>query len=363
MKTLTATAICLTILLSCISGSAQSYRRLSKPEQQFEMFWNSFKDNYAFFPLKNVNWDSSYLQYRPLVNKKTSTKELVSILGRMANPLKDGHITISKGDNILYKGNKPSWFKQEFGSRKKEFWNMVQGTLRQEDFSSWTGVGPVFAEEHLYYVAQNERYGYIRISRCFANLESLFSDKKEADDTALMLKLFDSLLTTLAKKDALIIDVRANGGGHGGTELASRFVADKTVTHYKAIKVKGNYESYSALTPYYAVPNAGIRFLKPVVILTNDKTASSAEDFTIALYQQANVTTVGSNTSGMLSDMYEQKLSKKISFTLSNQAYYSTQKEMLEDTGVPAKIKVVNSTKDLKTGKDPVLVAAIKSLQ
>jgi len=134
-----------------------------------------------------------------------------------------------------------------------------------------------------------------------------------------MLTIFDSLLTSLSNKKALIIDIRTNGGGHGGIELASRFVKEKTLTHYKAIRQKGSYENFTTLIPNYIEPNKGVQFLKPVAILTNDKTASSAEDFTISLYKQSNITTIGTNTSGMLSDMFGTDLSNKISFTLSNQ--------------------------------------------
>lgn len=217
-------------------------------------------------------------------------------------------------------------------------------------------------KENLYYVAQNKTTGYIRISRCFANLESLFDDNVEAADTKLMLALFDSIVTSISHKKAIILDLRTNGGGHAGLELASRFVKEKTLTHYKAIREKGDYENFSDLEPQYIEPNTGIQFLKPIVILTNDKTAISAEDFTLSLNQQSNVTTIGTNTSGMLSDMFGTNLSNKISFTLSNQCYYSTDKKILEDAGVPVMIEVKNSKNDSTNAIDPVIEEALTIL-
>ncbi|MBK7636159.1 MAG: hypothetical protein WAT22_05740 [Saprospiraceae bacterium] len=41
-------------------------------------------------------------------------------------------------------------------------------------------------------------------------------------------------------------------------------------------------------TPIYLNPYEGVNFRNPVVILTNNKTASSAEDFAVSLYQQPN---------------------------------------------------------------------------
>jgi carboxyl-terminal processing protease len=340
----------------------QTTKKLSKPEKDFETFWTTFRDNYAFFKLKGVNWDSAYIKYRPLVTKKIKEKQLISILGQMVEPLKDGHITISKGEEILFKSKKSSQFRQEFKGFERQFWQTVDTTLQTNGFQEIVGVGPIFKEEHLYYFSQAPQVGYIRITRCFANPESIFDDNKEVVDIKLMLQLFDSLLTKLANEKAIIIDLRANGGGHGGVELASRFVKTKTLTHYKSIKQKGNYDTFSALEPQYILPNKGTQYLKQVIILTNDKTASSAEDFTISLYTQDNVTTIGANTSGMLSDMFGGELSNKISFTLSNQVYYSTDKEVLEDKGVPVSYKVENTMQDINNKKDSVITKAMEIL-
>ena len=69
----------LMLMLNCCStAKSQTTRQLSRPEKDFETFWTTFKDNYAFFQLKGVNWDSTYNAYRPLVNRKTNEKELKS---------------------------------------------------------------------------------------------------------------------------------------------------------------------------------------------------------------------------------------------------------------------------------------------
>lgn len=340
----------------------QNTKAISQPEKDFETFWTTFKDNYAFFKLKGINWDDTYSTYRPLINKKTKEKELISIFIKMVEPLNDGHITISKGDEVVYKAKKASQFKQEFKGVEKEFWTTVDTTLQNNGFSKPAGIGPLFKNEHLYYFSQTPKLGYIRMTRCFGNLESLFDDKKEAEDTKMMLELFDNMLNQLSNTNAVIIDLRTNGGGHGGLELASRLVKTKTLTHYKSIKQKGSYDTFSEPAPQYISPNNGVQYLKQVFILTSDKTASSAEDITISLYKQDNVTTIGTNTSGMLSDMFSGELSNGLSFTLSNQVYYSTDKEILEDKGVPVAFKVINSKKDIENKIDPVITETIKLL-
>lgn len=73
------TRILLLLLLISQICFAQATTKLSKPEKDFETFWTTFKDNYAFFKLKGVDWDSTYIKFRPLVTKKTKEKELIAI--------------------------------------------------------------------------------------------------------------------------------------------------------------------------------------------------------------------------------------------------------------------------------------------
>jgi hypothetical protein len=346
-----------------INTFGQKNKPLSSPEKQFETFWTTFRDQYAFFKIKGIDWDSTYKVNRPLITRKTKEKELVQILGRMVDPLKDGHITISKGEEILYKGKKLSYFKTEFAGLEKEFWNTVFSTLVKNDFNTPVTVGPVFRNEPLYYFSQSKDLAYIRITRCFGTMESLFDDQLEVKDTKLMLSLFDSLLTSIPNSKALIVDMRSNGGGHGGFELASRFIKEKTITHFKSIRQPGGYDQFSVAEPISIVPNNGVQYHKPLYILTNDKTASSAEDFCISLYRQPSIKLFGTNTSGMLSDMYEAKMSESLSFTLSNELYMSVDYEILEDKGVPVSESLINSKKDIESGQDPVITRVLQDFK
>ena len=357
------TKLIIVIVLSISSFAfAQNNKAQGTPEKDFEKFWTTFKDNYAFFELKGVNWDAAYNQYRNQVTANTTQEDLISILGKMVDPLQDGHITISKGDDVVYKNKKQSAFKTEFKGVEKELWKTSFTTLQNKNFAIVQGIGPIVNGEHLYYSSQGDSVGYIRISRCFGTLESLYSTKKEIKDIKLMLTLFDSIVNSFSKTKGIIIDMRANGGGHAGDLLAKRFVLQEGITHYKATKIKGDYQTFTPLRPIVNSPNKGVHYTNLIVILTNDKTASSAEDFTLALYRQPNVTTIGTNTSGMLSDMFEAKLSHDISFTLSNDRYYSLDKILLEDRGVPVKIEMTNTKNDISSQLDPLIIKALEVL-
>jgi len=64
------------------------------PEVNFEVFWHTFEENFALFPLTGVDWRSLYEQYRPQVNSNTTDEELFSILCEMIVPLNDGHTSV-----------------------------------------------------------------------------------------------------------------------------------------------------------------------------------------------------------------------------------------------------------------------------
>jgi carboxyl-terminal processing protease len=348
-------------LLFPVLAFSQPTQTLSRPEQDFETFWATFRDHYAFFEMKGVDWDSVYRQYRPLVNRRTKTKDLIALLGRMVDPLQDGHITISKGEEIIYKYRRPSYFKTEFKDLEKEFWGVVQTHLQEDGFAELRGVGPVERETPLYYATRSKTLGYVRITRCFSELESLFADELEKPDILTMVSHLDSILNAWDDVQGMVIDVRGNGGGHGGEVLAERFSPARRLTHYKAIREKGGPESFGPPIPFYVESFCGFRFYGPLTILMNDRTASSAEDFVLSLYAWPHITTVGSNSAGMLSDMYGADLSGGYAFSLSNQRYYDTDMRVLEGVGVPAELPVQHRKEDLATRR--VLAAALGHLR
>jgi len=60
--------------------------------------------------------------------------------------------------------------------------------------------------------------------------------------------------------------------------------------------------------------------------------------------------------------MFGAELSNKISFTLSNQAYFSINKEILEDKGVPVNFQIINTKQDIENKQDPLIIKAIETI-
>ena len=142
------------LMTNCLFGQTNS--KLSQPENDFEIFWTTFNDNYCFFDLKKVNWDSTYLKFKPMVSGNTREEELITVFKQMVEPLKDGHVTILKGDSFIYNYRKPSYFKEEFRKIENELWTTSFKTLNDNEFSEVTGIGPIERNENLYYFSQSK---------------------------------------------------------------------------------------------------------------------------------------------------------------------------------------------------------------
>ena len=351
------TALLGTSLLARAQTPAQS-----PPEQSFEQFWQAFRDNYAFFPLKKVDWDSTYRAFRPRVTAQMPPDSLVALLGRMVEPLHDGHVTISRGDEILFKGESArNSFKQQFREVQPAFWQVAYQQLRAAGFSAVRGLGPKFKDKRVLYVSRSGPIGYLHLTRNFADLTgAIGTEAQEQQDHLKLERLFSKALRKLAGCQVLLLDVRDDGGGHSGLDLAGHFTAERYLANYKALRKPGGYDHFTEPLPSYVTPTTGPRFPGPVVLLTSDQTASAAEDLTIALAQLPQVTLVGTATKGMLSDMYSVHLPNGLDVTLSNQRYTTPAGQPLEDAGVQPDIFVENTLAALQQGQDPVLQKALE---
>src|SRR5690606_15260142 len=70
------------------------------PQENFDIFWQTFKDKYTFFSIKNVDWDSLYTHYDPMVNTSTSDEDLFAIMDSMMYLLEDEHVNLVSDFNV-----------------------------------------------------------------------------------------------------------------------------------------------------------------------------------------------------------------------------------------------------------------------
>ncbi|MEM7371148.1 MAG: S41 family peptidase [Bacteroidota bacterium] len=325
-----------------------AYGHLSLPEHSFEQMWHLFDKLYAFFEEKEVDWEASYHRYRPQVTSTTSESELIDIFAQMLNPLKDGHVRLIRADtNLVQLERKPCQFAKRFDGQLREFQDNTFEVLRTNGFDSITPIHPTedYAEQgydHLYYYSQSDKLAYLRIVDCRDQMAQ-----------------YEQILEAIQPSQGLIIDLRYNLGGSVGREMASKFLPQKKVYGYKRVKRPSGLSDPIDLK---AIPK-GQTYTKPIVVLINDATFSSAEDFALVLAGETHVTLVGSYTGGYLSDVFNYRLPNGMNVHLSHEQYYSTDSLLLEDRGIEPDILLENQWKDFRAGKDPLIDKAISILQ
>ena len=139
-------------------------------------------------------------------------------------------------------------------------------------------------------------FGFERAERLDGNIGYLdlrgFMDPGIAGDTAA------SAMSFLANTDALIIDLRSNGGGTPAMAvLLASYIFDAQPVHYADNYARaGNTTRQWWTLPY--VPGKRYGASKPVYILTSRRTFSAAEGFAYHLKSMKRATIVGETTGG-----------------------------------------------------------------
>lgn len=68
------------------------------PVAAFDVFWQTFDENYPFFAAKGIDWHAVRDRYRPRIDEHTTRKQLFAIFREMVAPLHDAHVAVLAGD-------------------------------------------------------------------------------------------------------------------------------------------------------------------------------------------------------------------------------------------------------------------------
>jgi C-terminal processing protease CtpA/Prc len=137
-------------------------------------------------------------------------------------------------------------------------------------------------------------FGITRVQRLAGNIGYL--DIRGFFPTEFAAPAISAAMTLLSGTDALIIDLRSNGGGEPETVayLLSHFFAEGDARHLNDIynRLDGTTRSY------WTVPSVGARYTPPIFVLTSHNTFSGGEEFAYDVKTQKRGTLVGEVTGG-----------------------------------------------------------------
>jgi hypothetical protein len=142
---------------------------------------------------------------------------------------------------------------------------------------------------------QKRNAGYVKVERLPGNVGYLrldgFADPSGAAEPAA------AAMNFLANTDALVIDLRHNGGGSPrGVQLLCSYLFDQTPVHLNSL----HWREGDRVEEFWTLKEvAGKRYLgKPVYVLAGPRTFSGAEEFCYNLQTRKRATIVGETTGG-----------------------------------------------------------------
>jgi hypothetical protein len=322
------------------------------PQTNFDVFWDNFAENYAVFPIKDVDWSAVKEEARSQVTSETTPERLFEILRSAIEPLEDAHTSIIAEDI----GN-------QFNGERSD--TDFEGTLQKTD--QIEGVTDKYLSTPLQSWANGQiSYGMLEPETGYLRIESFagYSDSgKFTDNLAELDTALDTIFSQTEQPESLVIDLRINGGGSDalGIEIASR-LTDKPYLAYTKV-ARNDLNDLSQFTdpqPIVVTPSDQPSFHGDVAVLTSGNTISAGETFTQALMgREQEVVRIGENTQGVFSDVLGRNLPNGWQFGLPNELFVTEEGMTFDGAGIPPDIEVpVFTDEDLANGRDSAIEKA-----
>ena len=318
----------LTTLTSCITNEQYD----NTPQGNFDALWTTIDEHYCFLDLKQsqlgVDWDEVRARHSPRIAHDMTSSQLFEVLASMLSELQDGHVNLSSaadlGRNWSYWEDYPTNFSSE-----------LQQQYLGHDYRIASGIKYRILDDNVGYLVYNS-----------------FSSAIGSGNIS-------EALNYMRLCKGLIIDIRNNGGGQlsNAETLASHFTEEKTLVGYISHKRGPGRNDFSTPMPEYISPSPGIRWQKPVIILTNRRCYSAANTFVRNMLCFPNIRTLGDQTGGGGGMPFTSELPNGWTIRFSACPQYDTKMQHIE-FGIPPTIPCQQSSQDAAQGYDTLIETA-----
>ncbi len=314
------------------------------PETLFELFWESYDRYYAHFELKGVDWEELYEEVRPRVGPGTTEEELFEVFRYMIGHLEDGHVHLVAGDRRAFSD-------AHLRGTRRNFHPAVVDEYLGESRNE-VGRGQIV------YGSVGEDIGYIRLA-------TLSGGYGSGDDAGGWIEEIDLAIRDLSHKRGIVLDLRSNGGGraHNTRYVAARFVGEARPFLVTRSRNGPGHGDFSEPRTWQVEPADTVRYLGPLVVITNRHTFSAAEWLTLALREYDHVTHLGTHTGGGLAMFLPRELPNGWTYTISVQDTRCVRGRSYERVGVAPHRYVENGPDDEELGRDTILDQAMDVLR
>ncbi|WP_370371046.1 S41 family peptidase [Catenulispora sp. GP43] len=333
------------------------------PRTVFDVFWQTYQENYPFFAARGIDWQATGNRLRAEITPTTTDAQLFQILTQAFAPLNDAHTALSDGTTTV-SPSRPGTIDPSRGY-DLEIKAFIQAHDLTTPLQEW-GRG------HIAYADLPGGIGYLRLSS-FAGYTSPDDSGGFSADQAELTKALDAIFTPARTQGpnalrGLVIDDRVNGGG--SDVLALDVVSRLTATPYTAYWKKhrddpGDPAVFSDPQPIRVGPSDKPVYRGPIALLTGGSTVSAGETFAQALTGRSPAPVrIGENTQGSFSDTLNRVLPNGWEFELPNEEYpVSRTGPTFDITGIPPRIRIpVFPPAEMAAGKDTVFSEAVALL-
>lgn len=318
----------LLLMAVCLSGCVKEEEHNNTPQGNFDALWRIIDEHYCFLDYKQVDWNAVRNEYQPYITPKLSDDKLFQILGNMLAELRDGHVNLYAYHNTA------------------RYWNWYEDYPRnysEELIEKYLG--------HEYRIGGGMKYTILDDNIGYVSYTS-FSSGMGNSSLSEMLRYLDIC-------NGLIIDVRNNGGGEltNANRFAGRFTNEKVLVGYMRHKVGKGHSDFSDPEPLYVEPSDGVRWQKPVVVLTNRHSYSATNDFVNSMHYLPQVTLMGDQTGGGSGMPFSSELPNGWGVRFSACPTYNAEMQQIE-FGIEPDIQVAMLPEDQAQGIDTIIEAA-----
>ena len=342
MKKINIIILCLVALaFSSCDRMFMEADEVKTPTNVFEYLWKKVDQQYTFFDVKGVNWDSVHAVYRPKVYDEMSDDSLFRVCAAILNLLNDGHTNL---------------------------WNEFD-IMRSDTLSYWGATYDCYNANLIelnYLTLQGHQTGALRHNAirdgkvAYIRYSSFSSDISDYDLKYIMDRYKDC--------DGIILDLRQNGGGNttNVTQLVRLFDCHHQPLYSVQHKAGPGHNDFTPAEVRYA-PDSSILgknspYTKPVAVLIDRGSFSATSYFSLCTHAFDNVKLFGDYTGGgtglpnggMLPNGWFYRFSCTRTIALDGGNY---------ENGVPPDVRVLLDPAAVAQGKDNIIETAADWIQ
>lgn len=324
--------IIFTVLFSLSSCIDEPTQQPDNHKGNFEALWKIMDTRYCYLDYKNINWDSVHTVYETRMDTSMTDFELFDLFGEMLGELKDGHVN-------LYSDFNRSRYWKWFTDYPSNFNNNLIYNNNYLGFDYLTVGGMRYAKIF------NNKVGYIYYGD--------FSDRFSDTNISYIFSYFKDC-------EALIVDVRNNGGGYLdlSEQFASYFFTAETVTGYMQHKTGNGHSDFSEPVAIKTPTHKNIKWQRPVAVLSNRMSYSATNSFVSRMKLVPNAVIVGDSTGGGGGLPISSELPNGWMVRFSSSPMFDASMQHIE-WGIAPDVKVDLKTSDTENGYDTIIETAI----